>query len=85
MKEEKVQITIKCFSVVKYILGESKIVLEVPLGTTTSDVEALLRERAQGKLDDVPFRTAVNRAYCAHPVELHDGDEVAFIPPVQGG
>jgi len=85
MKEKKVKITVKCFSVVKYILGESKIVLEVPPGTTTREVEAQLRERAQGKLDEVSFRTAVNRAYCAHPIELHDGDEVAFIPPVQGG
>ena len=85
MNRKNVQITVKCFSVIKYILGESRITLEVPPGTTTFEVEAQLRERAQGRLDGVPFRTAVNQRYCSQPVELQEGDEVAFIPPVQGG
>lgn len=85
MEQNKFQITVKCFSIIKYVLGESKITLKVAPGTTTKEVEAQIRERAQGKLDEIPFRTAVNQTYCAQPVELEEGDEVAFIPPVQGG
>jgi len=33
----------------------------------------------------VSLRTAVNQKYIPDVVELKDGDEVAFIPPVQGG
>ncbi len=85
MEPDKIQITVKCFSVVKYVLGASEITLEIPPGTTTREVEAQLRERARGKLKGVTFQTAVNRVYCAEPVELRDGDEIAFIPSVQGG
>ena len=31
------------------------------------------------------LRVAVNQKYVPNEVELKDGDEVAFIPPVQGG
>lgn len=31
------------------------------------------------------LRAAVNHAFCTWETELHDGDTVAFIPPVSGG
>jgi molybdopterin converting factor small subunit len=45
----------------------------------------MIREKSAGALDDVTLRTAVNKDYVSQPVPLEDGDEVAFIPPVQGG
>jgi molybdopterin converting factor small subunit len=33
----------------------------------------------------VRLRVAVNRKYIPEKIELKDGDEIAFIPPVQGG
>jgi molybdopterin converting factor small subunit len=45
----------------------------------------MIREKSAGALDDVTLRTAVNKHYVSEPVPLDDGDEVAFIPPVQGG
>ena len=79
------KITVKCFSQVRYALEKDELSLELSPGKTTKDVEDLVREHANKKLDGVLFRTAVNRIYIKEPRELKDGDEVAFIPPVQGG
>ena len=79
------KITVKCFSQVRYVLEKDELSLELGPGKTTKDVEDLVREHANKKLDGVLFRTAVNRIYIKEPRELKDGDEVAFIPPVQGG
>tara|TARA_B100001179_G_scaffold38224_1_gene24654 strand:- start:1305 stop:1547 length:243 start_codon:yes stop_codon:yes gene_type:complete len=79
------RITVKCFSQVRYALEKDELSLELGPGKTTKDVEDLVREHANKKLDGVFLRTAVNRIYIKEPQELKDGDEVAFIPPVQGG
>ena len=79
------RITVKCFSQVRYALEKDKLSLELGPGKTTKDVEDLVREHANNKLNGVLLRTAVNRIYIREPRELKDGDEVAFIPPVQGG
>jgi molybdopterin synthase sulfur carrier subunit len=80
-----IKVTIKCFSQVKYALGTNELILELASETTTSKLEQLVREMAEGKLDDISLRVAVNQKYVPNEVELQDGDEVAFIPPVQGG
>ncbi|MFQ6677106.1 MAG: MoaD/ThiS family protein [Fidelibacterota bacterium] len=80
-----IKITIKCFSQVKYTMGENEINLELKTGITSFELEKLIREKADGKLDGVSLRVAVNQKYVPEEVVLKDGDEVAFIPPVQGG
>ncbi|HIC74959.1 MAG TPA: MoaD/ThiS family protein [Candidatus Marinimicrobia bacterium] len=79
------KITVKCFSQVKYALETDELSLELNPGQTTADVEERVRQRAGKKLDGVLLRIAVNRIYVKEPRDLEDGDEVAFIPPVQGG
>ncbi|MDP6755451.1 MAG: MoaD/ThiS family protein [Candidatus Marinimicrobia bacterium] len=79
------KITIKCFSQVKYALGIDEFVLELEAGTMTSVLEQNIRSKADGKLDGISLRIAVNQKYLPKDIELNDGDEVAFIPPVQGG
>ena len=79
------KITVKCFSQVKYALETDELSLELNPGQTTADVEERVRQRAGKKLDGVLLRTAVNRIYVKEPRDRKDGDEVAFIPPVQGG
>ena len=79
------KIRLKCFSQVKYALGTNEIIFELEDKTFTDDLEKLVRKKAEGKLDDVTLSTAVNKKYISKNIELEDGDEVAFIPPVQGG
>ena len=79
------KVLVKCFSQVKYAVGTSELALNLNPGTTTADLETMIREKGAGELDDVTLRTAVNKHYISESVPLEDGDEVAFIPPVQGG
>ncbi|MAD51894.1 MAG: MoaD/ThiS family protein [Candidatus Marinimicrobia bacterium] len=80
-----ININVKCFSQVKYALGKDELNLELEVGATTLDLEKIIREKANGKLDSVSLRIALNQKYIPHETELKDRDEVAFIPPVQGG
>ncbi len=79
------EIKIKCFSFVRYALEEKELKLELEEGASTQSLEDKIREMAKGKLDGIVLRTAVNQSYITKSIELHDGDEVVFIPPVQGG
>ena len=79
------KVNVKCFSQVQYALGQTELLVELENGSKASDLEKLIRIRARGKLDDVSLRVAINKNYVNEDTELQDGDEVAFIPPVQGG
>ena len=80
-----IKIRLKCFSQVKYALGKNEIIFELEKGVSTDDLEKIVRKKAEGKLNDVTLITALNKKYILKNTELKDGDEVAFIPPVQGG
>ena len=80
-----IQVNVKCFSQVKYALETDEINLELEVGTTTVELEKIIREKAEGKLDQVSLRIAINQKYVPNKIELKNGDEVVFIPPVQGG
>ncbi|MFQ6608551.1 MAG: MoaD/ThiS family protein [Fidelibacterota bacterium] len=79
------KVKVKCFSQVKYHLGVDELILQLEEGSTTVDVENNIRSRACDQLKNVSLRVAVNRKYTPEVVELKEGDEVALIPPVQGG
>ena len=79
------KVNVKCFSQVQYALGQTELLVELENGSKASDLEKLIRIRAKGKLDDVSLRVAINKIYVNEDTELKDSDEVAFIPPVQGG
>ena len=80
-----INVIVKCFSQVKYALGTHELAFELEIGTTTMGLNKLIRKKAEGKLDGVSLRVAVNQKYVPEETVLDDGDEVAFIPPVQGG
>ena len=80
-----IKIRLKCFSQVKYALGRNEIIFELENGASTDDLEKLVRKKAEGKLNDLTLSTALNKQYISKNTKLKDGDEVAFIPPVQGG
>lgn len=80
-----ITVRVKCFSQVKYALEKDEVIFELDNGTSTERLETMIRNQANGKLDDVSLRVAVNQKYIPEKIVLKDGDEVAFIPPVQGG
>jgi molybdopterin converting factor small subunit len=85
MSEERIKITLCCFSVVRQHFGKSRVELDLPPGSTTADLEAEVRERLGPTWGALVFRMAVNREFIDKTRPLRSGDEIALIPPMQGG
>ncbi|MBT3251499.1 MAG: MoaD/ThiS family protein [Candidatus Marinimicrobia bacterium] len=81
---DKMKVTIRCFSLLKYETGKSILSIECPVGSDTETVYQQFISNYPG-LKDLPIRTAVNKEYISEKIELYDGDEISFIPPVSGG
>ena len=73
------------FAVLRDIAGKRDDVLEVPDGTRAADVWRRFREEHREVRDYAQPMTAINEVYADADQVLHDGDELAFIPPVAGG
>ena len=79
-------IHIRYFAALRETVGQGEETLDLPAGTTVAEVRALLLDRYPA-LTGVIERSAVaiNRSYGTIQGVLHDGDELAFIPPLGGG
>ena len=51
-----IKVKVKCFSQVKYALGIDELSFELEVGTTTVGLEKLIREKANGELDDLSLQ-----------------------------
>ncbi|MGH7177312.1 MAG: molybdopterin converting factor subunit 1 [Tepidisphaeraceae bacterium] len=80
------RINVKLFAALRDRAGTSEIVLELPIGASASaGMEAVVARHPA--MRDLASRVAVaiNREYAGRDTILHDGDELALIPPVSGG
>jgi MoaE-MoaD fusion protein len=81
-----VKIRLLYFAVLRDIAGTSTAEMDLPSGTRAADVWQRLRAQHRELTDYAkPPMIAVNEEYVAPDELLHDGDELAFIPPVAGG
>jgi molybdopterin synthase catalytic subunit len=80
------RIRVRLFATQRELAGTREVGLDVPDGATVADAwDALVgRFPALGPGRDF-VRFARNGAYADETTGLHDGDEVAMIPPVSGG
>ena len=80
------RVTVFFFAQARDLAGIEKAVFDLSPDATTSLMMQLLVDRypALRELKD-HLRLAVNRSYARGVAVLHDGDEVAVIPPVSGG
>ena len=79
-------VTVRFFALHRDIVGASQISCEIAKGTTLGQLWSQLCEEFPALAPatrSVMF--AHNQEYADPETELHDGDEVAFIPPVSGG
>jgi MoaE-MoaD fusion protein len=80
------RVQILFFGQLKEVAGRERDTLELPEGARVAD---LLRRYAEVKPALQPYYDAVavalNQEYSEAGATLHDGDEVALIPPVSGG
>ena len=81
------QIHVLLFATLKDIAGRNRLVLTVPLeNATITDVrEALSHEYPALKANVQAAIAAVNEEYAFPNDAVHEGDNVAFFPPVSGG
>jgi len=74
------------FAMMRELLGTAKETLELPEGATASDAYATLTARVPRLANlERAIMVMVNERYVRGTQVLHDGDELAFIPPVSGG
>jgi molybdopterin converting factor subunit 1 len=80
------RIRVKLFAIVKERAGVAELPLDLPDASTVAAAEQALKEKfpaIAGFLRQAAY--AVNREYVNATTVLHDGDELAVIPPVSGG
>lgn len=77
-------LTILFFASYREQVGQAHVTLELEPGSSVRDAAAAL----MGRFPDLELRgalAAVNEVYAAPDETLHDGDTLAFFPPVAGG
>lgn len=82
----EIKVKVRFFAAPREALGFGETEVSLPAGATVADL--LERLKAQYPVLDGYSRflnVAVNRAYAGMQTLLHDGDEVAYLPPVGGG
>jgi molybdopterin synthase catalytic subunit len=77
-------VRVRLFASYREAAGTNRLDAPLPRGARVRDLVALMAERLP-VLGVAPGLVAVNQTYVQPDFELHDGDEVAFIPPVSGG
>jgi len=81
-----VHVTIRLFARLREIAGASELARELPDGSTAADAWSTpAAEHGELAGYAASISCAVNQEYARLTTALHDGDEVAFLPPVSGG
>jgi molybdopterin synthase catalytic subunit len=75
------EVRVRLFAALRERAGRDVVELELPEGARVGDALA----RLETLTDGVPVVMAVNHEYADADASLHEGDEVALIPPVSGG
>jgi molybdopterin converting factor subunit 1 len=79
-------ITVRLFARLRELAGASELKRELPDGATALAAwRALAAEFPAMAPYERTVSCAVNEEYARMTAALHDGDEVAFLPPVSGG
>ncbi len=78
-------ITVRCFAAVREILGYDT--RKLAPSDTLQRASDVLNAVAGPRIADLPrpLLVAINCEHAALTSPVHDGDEVAFFPPVSGG
>ena len=79
------QLSVRLFASVREAVGEQSLALDLPEGATVSILTQELHARFPQIRELPPALVSVNYEYVGEEHPLHEGDQVAIIPPVSGG
>jgi molybdopterin converting factor subunit 1 len=78
-------VTLLFFASYADAFGVSSLDMELPRESTVAELLTAIRSRQGAELLPPNPLVAVNQTYAGLDAVVHDGDEVALIPPVAGG
>ena len=80
------RVTVRLFARLRDITGSSELPREVSTGATIATVWRELAAEFPGLSQyERSMSSALNADYARMDALVHDGDEIAFLPPVSGG
>jgi molybdopterin converting factor subunit 1 len=80
------RVTIRLFARLRDLAGSGELIRDVASPATVGTVwSTLVREMPALRDYERTMSVAVNADYARMSAAVHDGDEVAFLPPVSGG
>ena len=80
------RVTVRLFARLRDIAGAAELPREVSAGATIATVWRELSGEFPGlSAYERSMSSALNADYARMDAEVHDGDEIAFLPPVSGG
>ena len=80
------RVTVKLFAQLRDLAGSGELIRDVEAPATVQTVWQSLTAEMPALVDyEATMSVAVNAEYARMAAAVHDGDEVAFLPPVSGG
>jgi molybdopterin converting factor subunit 1 len=80
------RVTVRLFARLRDLTGAGELVREVPEPADARAVwNAMVAEWPALREYEKTMSVAVNAEYARMTAAVHDGDEIAFMPPVSGG
>ena len=80
------RVTVRLFARLRDIAGAAELPRDIAAGATIGTVwKTLVGEFPEMARYERSISSAVNADYAKMDQAVHDGDEVAFLPPVSGG
>ena len=80
-----VLVTVRLFAGLRERAGSDRVQVELPEGASVAELLAAMGDTPVGPLGPRSCVVAVNREYADRGEAIHEGDEVALVPPVSGG
>ena len=80
------RVTVRLFARLRDIAGNAELGRDIEPGATIGTVWKQLAGEFPGlSAYEKSMSSALNADYARMDAEVHDGDEIAFLPPVSGG
>ena len=80
------RVTVRLFARLRDLAGSGDLIRDVEAPATVETVwQSLTAEMPALREYEATMSVAVNAEYARMAAAVHDGDEVAFLPPVSGG